>query len=188
METKLDLPFAIIGHSFGALVAYQWVKKIKEKKKLLPLCLFVSAFTCPSMVNSRLAHLKSRLNEIGLLDAFFRSELTPEQVNIIVENKIFSELINMPSEIIPLYMKIAGADTKIVESYHQDGQAVPCDITAFFGSEDNEVSESDMRAWKTLTEKEFHIYEMKGGHLYINDKRVRDEMIKIIREYIDHEK
>jgi medium-chain acyl-[acyl-carrier-protein] hydrolase len=50
LASFLDRPFALFGHSMGALVAFELARKIRRDCSLLPESLFVSARNAPCMV------------------------------------------------------------------------------------------------------------------------------------------
>jgi surfactin synthase thioesterase subunit len=43
----LDIPYAVFGHSMGALLAFEWVRKLQRERSSLPAWLFLSGRRAP---------------------------------------------------------------------------------------------------------------------------------------------
>lgn len=185
IETRLDLPYAIYGHSMGALISYRFVLDSMEKNRPLPQHLFVGAFTSPQLTNPRLSKLKAALETVHLAHLFSQNQWTDEELIALINSKVFEDFLpgkgtTVNPEMLVPYARIWMSDLKIVDSYKHHHVVLGNDITAFFGSEDSDVPEKDMKSWTALTYKKFALHKMNGGHLFIDDLTVRSQIVKII--------
>lgn len=180
ISPKLDLPFALLGHSFGALVAFLLAQNLQDVKKIKTSHLFVSAFTSPNLPNTRMLQLKSNPDVLKLLSTLVLHPLTNDEIDLLVKSNIFPEIVNIPTEFRSLYVKIGLSDTMAVESYQYKDCVLECDISAFFGSHDTDVPDNDMLAWRFFTNKNFQLYQMHGDHLFINNSKAQSDMTRII--------
>ena len=49
LRSYLDLPFALFGHSIGALIAFELARRLQRRLRLTPLRLFASAYGAPHL-------------------------------------------------------------------------------------------------------------------------------------------
>jgi medium-chain acyl-[acyl-carrier-protein] hydrolase len=161
----LDKPFAVFGHSLGALVAFAFARRLRASKGPRPLHLFVSSRRAPHMP---LLHAPfHKLGDPELTEEMRRYAGTPDEV---LANKELMELV----------LPAVRADFQIHETYAHDHEP-PFDfpITAFGGDRDHGVPIDGIDAWRSETTQPFakHIYE--GGHFYLNHHR--DAVLAVVR-------
>lgn len=156
IKDKLDLPYAIFGHSMGGAIAYELYNRIKYENNRLPFHMFVSGRRPP--------HIRSDEKQLHLLtDDEFEEEImkiggTPKE--------IFDD-----NELSKIFIPILKADYKIIENYEYKPNEckLGCGITAFTGKFDNDVMLHDIVEWNIYTDCEFNLYVYNGGHFFIND-------------------
>jgi medium-chain acyl-[acyl-carrier-protein] hydrolase len=149
-------PFALIGHSMGALLAFELARKL-EQLRLTPCALFVSA--------CRAAHLwaeghdkKSQLPDSALMQEIREMNGTPESVLL-------------DTEMMQLILPIVRADFAVCDSYIFDPQpTLTCPIFAFGGLEDPDITREDIAAWGQLTSGGFRSRMLAGDHFFINQE------------------
>jgi len=149
----LDVPYAIFGHSMGALLAYEWARAIQASGMDGPRCLFVSGRNAP--------HLPFAHRELHRLsDAGFVEELR-RRYGGMPEN--FLE----DAELRELFLPVLRADLKLVETYeHAGGRLLDCQVKAWAGAEDASVSEAGIEGWAELTRGGFAMRRFAGDHFY----------------------
>ncbi|MGW0337810.1 thioesterase domain-containing protein, partial [Streptomyces sp. NPDC003011] len=174
IEPYLDRPFALYGHSMGALLAFRLAHRLGPKYGELLRHLFVSAFSAPTGEENPLgARLRSVTRGLGFEgmpeheDLMRLRRAEPERYTDALRTELGAHLADMAE----VALDGAGyADLRLVESYRHDLTETPLDVpvTVFHGSADPVVSEADARAWQTLTTAAFELLVMPGDHYFVH--------------------
>jgi surfactin synthase thioesterase subunit len=151
LGAELDLPFAIFGHSMGALLAFEWARRLRREGHANPIWLIVSGRCAP--------HLESNANRLHSL---------PDQEFIEQLNRLYDgipdEILRSP-EAMEYYLPILRADISVVESYiFREDAPLNCPVTVFAGSTDASVTRDELLAWRRHTTEEFAMRYLPGGH------------------------
>lgn len=152
-ERWSDLPFAIFGHSNGALIGFELARRLRREGRPGPVHLFASGRRAPDVPASRapVAHLPdepfvAELRELGG---------TPPEV------------LDHP-EILPLLLPLLRADMALAETYeYREEPPLECPITAYSGLADVKVSRADAEAWGRHTRAGFTLRMFAGDHFFI---------------------
>jgi surfactin synthase thioesterase subunit len=152
LEPNLRAPFALFGHSMGALVAFELTRELRRRGGPQPLRLFVSACRAPQLPDpDPPIHL---LPEPALLEELRRLDGTPTHV---FENP----------ELRSLVLPALRADFSVCETYvHESDEPLAASISAFGGAADNEVSQDQLEGWRTQTSASFTLRIFAGNHFY----------------------
>jgi medium-chain acyl-[acyl-carrier-protein] hydrolase len=149
----LDIPFALFGHSMGALIAFEFARRLHGRGGPQPVHLFVSGLRGP--------HLPDPDPPIYQLpDAEFLAEVrrlngTPDEV------------LQHP-ELMQLLLPILRADLTICDTYvHAAGEPLSCPISALGGLEDPKASPDELEAWSQHTTAGFRKRMFAGDHFYL---------------------
>lgn len=150
-----DKHIVCFGHSLGALVAYEVIKKLEHNNLFNFRHLIVSS--------SRAPHIKIHRNTIYNL---------PDEIlfkTILKFGGIPEELLSEKQMLMEVLLPILRADFKISDLHICDtNKKISTQITAFGGQEDDTFPEEHLLKWKDKTEKfEYKLFE--GGHFYINE-------------------
>jgi medium-chain acyl-[acyl-carrier-protein] hydrolase len=149
----LDLPFAMLGYSFGALLAFELTRHLRRHGRPLPHHLLV--------LGRRAPHLASRLPPVHLCpDA--------ELVEWMRGLGGTPTLILEHPELLPIFLPVLRADLTLHETYAYQPEA-PLDlpISAFGGLNDSQVSRKEMEAWAEQTNGPFTLRLYPGGHFFL---------------------
>lgn len=149
----LDRPFALFGHSMGALLAYEtglWLERVGHP----PVHVLVSAHRAP--------HLPLGNEPIhGLDDAAFVTRL--------------AELGGTPPEILAhrelmdLMLPSLRADIELVETYRHAGDGpTSARLTVFGGSHDVQVRPAELAAWQDHARSKLEHVTISGDHFFIH--------------------
>ena len=146
---------ALLGHSFGALLAYEAARLIVERVPELDLILVPSGATRPGVPRGGAI--------TGLPDDEFVAgvqQIAGYRHPALAEPDL-RELILPPLR----------ADVAMHESHVHDDAAVPLDvpILAVRGAQDEIVSAEQARDWRRITTGPFRLAEIDGGHMYLVD-------------------
>ena len=152
----IDRPFALFGHSMGALIAYEFAHLLREKRGLQPEHFLVSSRRAP--------HLPSDYITYNLPEAEFLSELSQL-------NGTPREVLEHP-ELMQLLMPLLRADFELIQTYkYTPRPPLNCPLTVIGGSEDDEVEDEKLAAWREHTTGPFLLQIIPGDHFFINTSR-----------------
>jgi medium-chain acyl-[acyl-carrier-protein] hydrolase len=154
MADRLDRPFALFGHSMGALIAFELCRSLRRERGLSPVRLFISGSRPPHASFSDAD--VSDLPDEAFLDCLHqRYHAIPEAVR---QNRELAEIV-LPS---------LRADFELLETYRYEGAAgLDCPLTLFGGRQDQTVSPQELGEWSRHTRGavEHHLFE--GDHFFI---------------------
>ena len=157
LQSSIDRPFALFGHSMGALVAFELACKFQAAGKI-PVHLFVSGCRAPGCVNESQQPLHA-LSDAEFIDRIARMRGTPPEV---FQDQGLMEMI------VPMLK----ADFEIVETYRPaTSTLLSCPITASGGSEDvDDIPPTSLTAWGQYTTAEFRYHMLEGDHFFIHQR------------------
>ena len=154
LSSLLDKPFAIFGHSLGALVGFELARQLRRQYGVSPARLFISA-GCASQIPRQCSpihtiHAKEFLAEVRRLNGI------PKEV---LEHDELMEIV------IPLLR----ADFALYEAYVYSAEPpLNCPISAFGGLQDRKVTHRDLEAWRDQTTGAFSLRMLPGDHFFLN--------------------
>jgi len=150
-------PYALYGHSMGALIAYELAVAL-ESVGLVPEHLFVSSYRAPQMP-ARLTPIH-QLDDDGLIAAVqHRYGGIPDQ------------LLREP-ELLKLFVPCLRADFTLLETYEPAlRRPLSCPISAFGGTADEAVTIDELDGWRAQTGVRFTKKLFNGGHFFLNAAR-----------------
>ncbi|HSE19537.1 MAG TPA: thioesterase II family protein [Pyrinomonadaceae bacterium] len=154
LQQFLTKPFAFFGHSMGALVSYEFARRLQREKQPEPFQLFVSGCTAP--------HVRSideptyNLPEPEFIAELRRLQGTPGEV---LDN----------AELMQLMMPIIRTDFKASQTYqYVPGPPLECPVRAFGGLKDEMVPREKVEAWSEHTNGSFRAQMLPGDHFFLN--------------------
>jgi medium-chain acyl-[acyl-carrier-protein] hydrolase len=147
-----ETPYAIFGHSMGALLAFEWARRIAEHGLPEPHMLFVSGRNAPRISARRVLH---RLPDEAFVEALqHRYGGVPDG---------FLE----DAELREVFLPILRADLEVVETYaFEAGGALRCPVMSLAGEQDGSVSEIGLAAWAETTSGPFSSRRIMGDHFF----------------------
>jgi medium-chain acyl-[acyl-carrier-protein] hydrolase len=155
LAPRLDRPFALFGHSMGALVAFELTRRLRAGGGPQPGHLFASAAPAPQVARPRL--VSTALEAPAFWAAVNQLYGTPAQAAV---DPALLELAVPPLK----------DDFRILLGYrYQPGPPLAQPITAFIGSADPMVERSGAEAWREQTTSVFALHDIPGPHLYLRD-------------------
>lgn len=153
----LDRPYAIFGHSMGALIGFELAHICHQRHLRMPEILFASGCRAPQ--------LPARRPEIhSLPDARFIEEVS-------AMNGV-PQAILAQTELLQLILPWLRADFTLVETYHPVArEPLPCAITAFGGLQDAIVNQDEIAAWSHCTRGNFTRRMVPGDHFFLTSSQ-----------------
>ncbi|ARN83998.1 thioesterase II family protein [Methylocystis bryophila] len=155
LAEQLSGPFALCGHSFGALLAYGIAHGLCANRKQLPVALFVAGCSAPTFRDdTRLARLD---NDDAIIDELRELRGTP------------SELFDHP-ELLRLTVALANADFSACRSFRRLSE-MPLDLDIFVsGGLSDEVKLEGLYAWSLESSRRTDVTLFEGGHFFLREK------------------
>jgi len=154
LQSILKKPFAFFGHSMGALVSYEFARRLQREGQPEPFQMFVSGCTAPHVKS--IDQITYDLPEPEFIAELQRLQGTPAQV-----------LAN--AELMQLMMPIVRADFKATQTYkYVPGPPLECPIRAFGGLKDEMVPHEKVEAWSEHTRGSFRAQMLPGDHFFLN--------------------
>lgn len=156
LRPHLDRPFAFFGHSLGALVAFELVRRLRHRGGPLPSHLHVAGRRAPQ--------LPDREPPVSALDdAAFVTELQRRYDGI--PRAILDDV-----ELLRLFLPMLRADCELLEGYVYRSEApLPTPISAYGGRADERARGEDLAAWSVQTIGPFAMDVFAGGHFFLHD-------------------
>ena len=153
----LDKPFALFGHSMGALIGFELARHLRREYSAQPIHLFVSGRCSPQ---SRNEPIDPRLFDSALSGMLRRYNGTPEEA---LENP----------ELMDLVLPVLRADFALCKSYIYTPQPpFSFSITAFGGLDDHGVPRRFIEGWREHTTGPFALRMLPGDHFFLNTSRL----------------
>lgn len=166
LEPYLDRPYALFGHSVGAVVAYEFSSRLSVPRRLGPACLIVSGRRAPGRHSD-----PRRLS--ALPDGEFLAEVTQL-------NGIPPEVISEP-EFLSMVLPALRADYELAETYEPlPGRRLDCPVTAYLSTSDPEADYASVLAWREVTTGPFSMRIFRGDHFYL--KGGRPDVLNAVRD------
>lgn len=151
----LDRPYALFGHSMGALVAFELARSLRQRGAALPCHLFASGRIAPQREDPR-----PKLHDLA--DAVLLAR-------VLELGGVPSELRAAP-ELMEFQLPLLRADLAVNENYRYVSApplAVP--ITAFAGKQDPKTDHAEIGGWAEHTSAGFTMRSLPGGHFFVHD-------------------
>lgn len=164
---EIERPFALFGHSFGALLAFELARLLRRRGWGKPAHLFFSARRAPHVLRngSQLAHLPDK----RLLAAVQRRY-----------GGIPPEIARQP-EWMSMILPALRADIAIDESYrYTDEPPLDCPVTVFGGSGDSTLSRAALEAWRIHATQRFTVREFPGDHFFLRSGQSHQLLVQAI--------
>lgn len=152
------MPFALFGHSMGALVSFELARALRRHPDLqAPVHLFVSGHRAPHLFikNTATYHLPDEqfMEKIRNLNG------TPEEVW-------------KHPELLQLLLPLLRADFEVCETYQWKQEApLDCLLSAYGGLSDGGVPRETVLAWREQTRSVFTTRFFPGEHFYLHTEQ-----------------
>jgi medium-chain acyl-[acyl-carrier-protein] hydrolase len=149
----LDRPFALFGHSMGALIAFG-LCRVLQRQGMSPVRLFVAGSRPPhaSFEDDGVVHLP----DAEFLDGLHRRyQAIPDAVR---ENQELAQIV----------LPALRADFELLATCRfEPGPVLPAPVVAYGGREDQTVSATELEAWARHTGAAFRCRYFAGGHFFL---------------------
>ncbi len=165
LAEALEKPFAIFGHSMGALVGFELARRLRRDRGKSPVMLGVAA--CPAPILPSLRPPLSQLPPDLMIEAMHRRYGT-------------GRALADSEDLMRLMLPILRADFGACERYVPvEDQPLDCPIAAYGGTNDRTVENKALDAWRDQTTNAFLRQMIEGDHFFpIGAKLVLVRLLK----------
>jgi len=151
----IEYPFVFFGHSLGALISFEVVRKLRKEKLSIPQYIFVSGRRPPHIPIDNLRHQASN----------------PILISTLREYGGTTEAVLQNQELMKLFLPVLRADFTLNEKYMYFLEApLESPIIAFRGRNDAEFSLQQLYEWEQHTISNFALHDFPGGHMYFKEE------------------
>lgn len=152
-------PYALYGHSLGALVGFELVHEIRRRGGPAPAHFLVSGCSAPQWTDEDPRFTAAELTDPQIISLLRILGGTPE---LFLSNPMVLRMI----------LPALRTDLTIKNSYRYTSQP-PLDvpITAITGTEDPRCSVESVTAWRDQTVRRFRSHLMAGGHFAVLEQQ-----------------
>jgi surfactin synthase thioesterase subunit len=149
-------PYAFLGHSMGAVVAYEVSRRLTRDSAPSPVRLIASGRRAPSRFRHGDVHLR---DDEGLLDELRALGGTDERL---LADPEIREMTIGPTR----------SDYRAIETYRNTpGFALSCPVTVLTGTDDPHTTLDEASAWSEHTTGTCELLTFPGGHFFLDERR-----------------
>lgn len=166
MISNCEIPYALFGHSMGAVITYLAAEKARYHGLKKATHLFFSGFQPPHIYFGKTNHTH-KLHDAKFIEALREIESLPQAL---LENP----------RILKLYLPTIKHDFYLLESYDFQNHDVSldCKVSVFLGERDPITAGINKEEWKKCSLVECKIYDFEGNHFFIDT--CRDDVVNTI--------
>jgi medium-chain acyl-[acyl-carrier-protein] hydrolase len=157
MRPLAEQPYALFGHSLGALVVFELARALRRIGAPPPLHLIAAGCRAPQRryPYPPIVHL----SDAQFIDGLRRLHGTPAAL-----------LAN--AELMQMMLPTLRADFQVCETYaYRDEPPLACPIVAFGGLADPGVTRLELSDWQQQTTDAFRVEMLTGGHFFVESER-----------------
>lgn len=156
-QLEVGCPFALFGHSMGALIVFELARELRRRDAPLPVHLFASGARAPQMPDRHPPTYD--LGDREFLQALQRWDGLPQP------------LLDH-DELMRLLLPTMRADLRLVEMYqYREESPLTCPITAYAGRDDPMIVREEVMGWAHQTAGPFAAQFFAGGHFFLAEQR-----------------
>jgi medium-chain acyl-[acyl-carrier-protein] hydrolase len=153
LRPQLREPYALLGYSFGALVALNVMHRLAEDGDAAPpSALIACALRGPTSIEH--PQLLHRMDDRAMFEALRNLGGVPD------------ELLASP-ELITLSAPSMRADLRLFETHAPRRTPLDVPVFAYYGRDDDSVGDA-FASWREETRAPFHSRAFDGGHMFIH--------------------
>ncbi|MCP5006329.1 MAG: thioesterase [Planctomycetes bacterium] len=154
IQNRLNKPYAIYGHSLGAILGYLVSHKIANSTFPMPLHLFVSGRQGPA--------IPSKMKDMHLLPR-------EEFIDKLMAYGGIPRVVEAEKELMYLFVPIIRADFQAISEFkHENVSPLDVPITVMIGL-DEDITYEEALEWQEETNHPLSVNQFPGNHFFIFD-------------------
>lgn len=154
LQPYLQKPFALFGHSMGALISFELARYLRKVYGRSARHLFVAGQRAPQFPDS-----DEPIHDLPD-DAFLAAA---QRLNGIPEEVLHNQ------EWLRMLLPVLRADFTICETYtYTPGPPLPCPISVFGGQDDTGTRHEHLAGWSNHTSAAFSLRMLPGDHFFLS--------------------
>lgn len=151
-------PFAIFGHSLGALLGFEVARGLRRRGARPPVHLLVAARAAPQLPRDQ-----------PLLHTLPSDKLVAEVVR---RYDGIPAAVRQEPALLQLLLPVLRADLQLLETYeYAEGEPLECPLSVFGGQQDGTVQPAQLEGWRAQTSEAFRLRLLPGNHFFLNTSR-----------------
>lgn len=167
-------PYALLGHSFGGLLAYMAARRLTAAGVTKPERLVISASKLPRRISPEATVVKREVDDETLIDQLVQLGGIPRE-------------FLKDRELLKIFLPAIRADMAAMRGANIDEAApLPIPITVFRGEDDKGFGDVDVEEWRRRTAFPIAEYVFPGGHFYFKHRLddVIDRLNDLLGEHL----
>ena len=165
-DSPAHTPTFFFGHSMGAIVAFEVIRRYERANGTAPMGLIASGRGAPAICKQELLHTRTDADVVREVRRLNGTE---------------SDLLDDP-DLRAMILPAIRADYRAIEGYQfNGGLPVKVPVHAFVGTSDPRVTVAEAEAWRQHTSAEFQLRTFPGGHFYLTEVPVAGLAAEVAR-------
>lgn len=156
---ELRPPYAVFGHSLGALLGYEVIHALQALGAPDPLALCASGTSAPTHRTDRERGYDRPKSDAELIAELRKFAGTPEEVL-------------SSSELLALMLPVLRADFLLCGRYEYRERRRLCCAVHVLGGRDDDVTAEQLAAWRDATAGDFSLDMFDGGHFFVHEQEL----------------
>jgi len=172
IAAKLDRPYAVFGHSLGALLAFEVTLALRVREQPAPVTLFVSGAAAPTRREASIRKFSEPKSDAELIEELRNLGGTPEEA---IANE----------ELMSLALPVLRADFLMFGRYRYASHPALNSPVRVFGGRQDKVTPEQLSAWQEQAAQEFSLDMFEGGHFFIQTQEA--ELLHHVKAYLQRD-
>jgi medium-chain acyl-[acyl-carrier-protein] hydrolase len=162
----LDRPYALFGHSMGAIISFELARLLRRDGLSAPTHLFASGHKAPQIPKTE--PFTYNLPQAEFIEELQRLNGTPKEV------------LDHP-ELMQIMIPLLRADFESIQTYsYKDEPPLDCPITALDGLHDPGMGRETLEPWREQTTAAFNLRMFPGDHFFLHAERA--SLLRVIAQ------
>jgi surfactin synthase thioesterase subunit len=153
-----DRPVVMWGHSYGGIVAWEVIRRLRERYHCEPVHFVVTGTIAPQLID----RWQNR-------EVILKSMVADNSAEYLISLSRYVDDLELIKAILPGMRR----DYPLLTRYRFQAMApLNCSITAFAARQDDVVYPDEIQAWSQHTRGGFELIEVDGDHWFVNRNRL----------------
>jgi medium-chain acyl-[acyl-carrier-protein] hydrolase len=153
LAASLQTPFAVFGHCMGALIGFEFARRIEAVSGLRPFAMVAAGCRGPALPLRR--PLIHTLADFKFVEALRRLGGTP------------AEILETP-QIARFFLPVLRADFELADTYvYQPSAPAAFPLFAYGGADDEGVTDAELEGWADESTRPLVVRRYPGDHFFV---------------------